>query len=358
VSIISRYMLRHFLPILAIGLFAFLTIYLVVDFFENIDNVIQRQVPMREVGTYLLLKIPFILTQGIPTATLLAVMASLGILNRNRELTALRAAGLSARSYCGPLVVAAAVLFAANLLIGETLARSTELQAKKIWNEKIERRVNPASWSRENIWFQARNLIYRIRFYDKRTQVMERPTLYFLDGDFRLVERLDARRIRWEGGKWVAEEALVIKVSGEETADVFHERLELSLRQTPADFARVESVPQELGWLDLYEYVSRIRAEGYDSTPSLVELHTRVAFPLTTLILAVLGVAVALRQGLHGGMARSVVSALLLATAYLAVVQVGSSLASAGIVPAWLGVWAGNVLFAALGSYLWVTAPQ
>ena len=85
-----------------------------------------------------------------------------------------------------------------------------------------------------------------------------------------------------------------------------------------------------------------------------VELQMRLAVPLTTFILALLGVTIALSQGLHGGIAVGVGIALLVASLYFTVLHLGSALATAGILPPFIGVWIGDVIFATLAAYLWM----
>ena len=129
----------------------------------------------------------------------------------------------------------------------------------------------------------------------------------------------------------------------------------MDLPETPEAFKRFQTVPEDLSWLTLYHYTNKLSQEGYMSAPYEVELHRRIAFPVTTFILALLGVNMALRQGLHAGIATGALLALLLAFVYLTLSQIGCSLATSGLLPATIGVWAVNVMFTAFACYLWVT---
>jgi len=64
-------------------------------------------------------------------------------------------------------------------------------------------------------------------------------------------------------------------------------------------------------------------------------------------------VTIALKQGLHGVIAMGVGIALSVAALYFMTVHLGSALAAAGILPVFLGVWAGDFIFATLAGYLW-----
>jgi len=48
-KIIPRYILKHLLPIFALTTVSFTGIYLVVDFFERVDHLIDNHLPFREI---------------------------------------------------------------------------------------------------------------------------------------------------------------------------------------------------------------------------------------------------------------------------------------------------------------------
>jgi lipopolysaccharide export system permease protein len=357
-KIIPRYILRHFIPVLALTIFAFVGLYLVVDFFERVDDLLDKPVAMADVCLYFLLKVPLIVTQGIPVAVLVATVTALGMLKRNRELIGMRAAGISATLYAGPIVVAALLFAVFHFGLTETVARSMNQKAQHVWDRQIRHKDTPLAWSHENVWYHSRDMIYQIMLYDQKRQTLEKVSLFYLSPEFKLVKRLDAKRFRWESDRWVAEDGLILTFNGQNVQQEWFAERPLDLPQTPKDFAALETLPEELDWLSLYQYSKKIRGEGYGSAAYDVELHLRVAFSMTTFILALLGISIALRQGLHSGIAWGLVVSLAVAFIYLAVLQVGCSLATAEILPPFLGVWAGNIIFAALSYYLWITDRQ
>jgi len=357
-KIIPRYILRHFFPIFTLALFSFVGLYLIIDFFEKVDDLLEKHVDLMDSCLYFLYKIPFIATQGIPMSVLLAALIALGILNRNRELIAMKAAGISGTYYASPILMAALVLSVIHFGVGETLARSASQKAQEIWQENVKHRKSSISWGHENLWFHGKDVIYEIRFYDPKNKTLENVSLFYLDPSFKLTQRLDARRIYWKDSQWVAEEGLLLTFTGPDTDQRMFSEKTLDLHESPEDFASFESVPEELDFFSLYRYVARIRQDGYSATPYEVELQLRLAFPLTAFILSLLGITIALRQGHHGGIAVGTGIAVLTASIYLAVLQTGCALATAGILPPLVGVWAGNIIFLTLVAYLWMKDPE
>lgn len=353
-KIIPRYVLKHLLPVFGLALLAFVGLYLIIDFFEKVDDLLEKQVPPDQVLSYFLCKVPLVATQGIPMTLLLATLIALGILKRNRELIAFKAAGVHAIRYAGPIISAALVVAILHFGIGETVARGLNQKSQAIWQEYVQKRRQALSWSQENVWFRGQDVIYQIRVHDRKLQTLEKVSLFYLDDQFHLTERLDAKRLRWEGDGWLAEEGLLLRFSGQDIHQEWFDTRPLSLHETLEDFSSLATLPEELDWFDLYHYTQKIRKEGYNSVPYEVELNVRAAAPVTTLILTLLGITLALRQGLHGGIAAGIGISLLVASFYLALTHVGSSLAIAGLLPPAAGVWSGNVIFGALALYLWL----
>ncbi len=353
-KIIPRYVLRHFLPIFALATVGFVGIYLAVDFFERVDHMFDSHLPFREIYTYFLCKIPLILTQGIPMSAILAAIIAVGIMKRNRELIAMETAGVNPRYYVAPIVIAAFVLAVMHFCVAEFAARPLNRKLDEIWEVGVKH-GKPALWMNpENLWFRDENTIYQIRLYDRATNVMQIASIFFLDSRFHLIQRVDARRITWTNPGWLAEDGLIIVFHNGNTDQQWFERRPLHLKVTPSDFNVGETVPHNLSWLELYRYVKKIEGEGFSSTPYRVDLHMRIASPFATFVLALLGILVALRQKIQEGIAAGVGMSLVVAFVFIAVSNMGSSLASAGSLPPFLGVWAGNVIFSALFCYFWI----
>jgi len=87
-TIIQRYVGREFLKIFALCFGGLLGTYVLVDFFQRIDLFLNYPTPVRWKLLYFALKVPFFVFHITPVSLLVALLVTLGILNRNREITA------------------------------------------------------------------------------------------------------------------------------------------------------------------------------------------------------------------------------------------------------------------------------
>jgi lipopolysaccharide export system permease protein len=105
VKVLKKHILKEFISALWITTLAFVTLFLMVDIVEKVDDLIEHNVPLWTGFNYFLYKIPFIFCQVSPVAVLLAVLISLGILNKYGEITSIKAGGISLLSVLSPLLV-------------------------------------------------------------------------------------------------------------------------------------------------------------------------------------------------------------------------------------------------------------
>jgi len=93
--ILERYVAREFLKLMGLSLMTFVSLFIVVDFFEKIDRLVRAQLGAEELLVYLALKLPFAVGQVLPAAVLLGVMLTFGLMSRSHETMAIRTSGLN-----------------------------------------------------------------------------------------------------------------------------------------------------------------------------------------------------------------------------------------------------------------------
>jgi lipopolysaccharide export system permease protein len=355
--IISRYISQELAKIIAVCLGGFVAIYLVIDFFERIDNFLAAELALSWAAQYFLLKVPFILQQGIPMAVLMGTLITLGLIARNNELTALRASGVSPLLLSGPIVIAALLLSLMDFGLAEYLVPLTTSRANWVWHVKVKKLPEQSSFTQEKLWYKSGQTLYNIRVFHPKRQTLEGVTIYRFDNAFRLVQRLDARRGQWDGKGWIFTDGILLSRNTDANFNIERfEQRRLELEERPESFLHLDKPPEEMTLAELGRYVTKIESEGYDATRYRVDFHTKIAFPFTSVIMALLGIGVALYQGKRGGMAIGVAVSVALAFIYVIIFQLVLSLGYAGNLHPLLAAWATNAFFGMTGLFLLVHA--
>jgi lipopolysaccharide export system permease protein len=352
-KILSRYLAREFTQNFFLGLGAFSAIYLVVDFFERINAFLFNKAPWPMIGAYFLNKFPAILFQVTPAAVLLAVMITLGVMSRHNEIMALKSGGVGLWSLVHPIMGTALLIFVGQLGLNEFIIPSTNQNAREIRDLVIHKKKPVAAFKQSQVWIRGPHRILNIQLIRPETNTLEGLTLYRFKPNFELAQRVDARSARWKDGRWILTDASVtdFKRKGMPARKNYGE-MTLTLPETPADLQIAEKNPDEMNFHELREYVQKIERDGYDASKYRTAMHAAISFPFTTVIMAFLGIPLAVRKERGAGLARGIAYSVLISFIYLVVYSFVVELGKGGTLSPFLAAWLGNFIFALVGVYL------
>lgn len=371
--IIYRYVIKEILRYAGIILITVAGIYLVVDFFERIDNFMEAGLPVSRTLVYLAYKIPMIIVQILPVALLLAVLITFGLMGKNNELIALKSGGVSFYRLLKPLSGVGIAFSLILFLAAEIFVPPAAAKFNAIWWGEVKKRTAVLS-QEKNIWLKDDRKITHIKYYDRDEQAVFGITVYKFDRDFNLIERIDAAKAVYspeeklsaaaaqtEGatptdgdpaGDWPGHwnlfglmKQVLDKSTGQYRVTQDAGPLGLDLGISPENLETVVKKSEEMDLLELLEYVRRIESEGYDATRYRVDLHAKIAFPFICFILSLVSAGIAgrgkIRDGLPVGMAYGIGIAFL----YWIFFSFCISLGYGGMLPPVAAAWSANFLF-------------
>ncbi|HDR14738.1 MAG TPA: LPS export ABC transporter permease LptG [Desulfobacteraceae bacterium] len=344
-KVFSRYLLKEFLGFLAMFTGAFTVIFLMVDFVQKVDNFIESGAPAWSMAAYFGYKIPFIVVQMVPVATLLAAIVMFSIMARHNEITAMRSCGMSALQIARPVVYGSVTVAVFVFALFEMAVPYFSTKSNGIWDLYVMRRGEVQSYGEYNVWYKGDDTIYRIGWIDSASGEMNDCSFYFFDDDFSLRRCVDASRVYWSGEKWIVESAL--SLADAEGGGYSLERMEygyLDIPEKPDDFKNEPRKPEEMNYRELKKYAGKIRAEGYNPTPYLVDMHIKPAFPFIVVVLAAMGLPIVLKIGKQRT-ALAVCAGIGLCFLYLVVLGLCRSMGISGMLPPVVAAWTANGVF-------------
>jgi lipopolysaccharide export system permease protein len=295
--LLEHYVSREFLKIFLLSLTAFLTLYLVVDFFEKIDQLVRANLGLTEMGHYILLKVPTALEQVLSPAVLLGAMLTFGLLTRTRETMAIRTSGLDILRLTRPVLILAVWVGACLLALNLYLIPWSQFNFNWFWETQVQQKPPRSLINPEHLWYKGDRAIYNILLYRKDLQTLEGVKIFRFDDKFNLIQVVAARQAVWRNGRWHLYQGLVqdFDQPGESRVTSFQE-LNLTLTETPKDFGGLERKTAEMDVEELLRFVARLERDGYKSTSYRLEIQNRFAMALVPLVLATLGLGLALRE--------------------------------------------------------------
>ncbi len=350
--ILEGYVSREFLKLTGLSLVTFVSLFIVVDFFEKIDRLVRAHMGLLKLCDYLILKVPLAVGQVLPAAVLLGIILTFGLMSRSRETMAMRTSGLDILALIRPVAAIGAGVAVLLLALNLYLIPWTQGRLNHLWQTQVEKKPSRDLHTVENFWYKGDQAIYNIVMFRKDLQTLEGVKIYLFDSHFHLSQIIAAARAQWQGDHWRFYQGFIqtFDQAGVSSGEKFQQR-DLVLTEQPKDFANLEKKVTEMDVNELYRYVTRLERDGYKSTVYRMDLYSRLSLSFTPLILILLGLGLALRRE-QSHLTSMVAAGLGLMFVYWLSFGFSVSLGQAGRWPALLAVALPHLVFGALAASL------
>jgi LPS export ABC transporter permease LptG/LPS export ABC transporter permease LptF len=356
--IIDRYLTGQYLTFLGIGIGVASVLILVVDLIQYLDRFLRTKPPFIYILQHLFYRLPGSLYDGLPLIVLISTVLLFLTLTQQRELDALKAAGVSLYRASLPILLVALAISVGSGLLQETVLPGLNAKAEEVDRVKI-RGNQPRHLQRQTqIWYRSSDTRFlRIELLDPIERSLDGLLVVDISPQFRLLDRLDASKARWTDAGWMLSDGVYRKIGpgGRVTADPFTERLVIMPEQIN-DLIQVQKSPETMSFRELSAYVVRLAETGHHVGKYLVQLDSKLSFPLVHVIMALVAIPFALVSPRGGGRGVGIAVALLISVSYWVVHSVAIAFAKAELLPPMLGAWTANIVFAGIGATLFLRA--
>jgi LPS export ABC transporter permease LptG len=363
--ILDEYVLREFLLTFVMVLVTFVMLMLIFTFFELLSDIIKNKTPLVTVGEYLINLTPSMIYLITPLSVLIGVLVVFGIMNRNSELTAMKATGISLYRITVPVLAIAAVL-AVSLFIFDELYlpqanRRQEALRNVIKGKPAETFEHPG---RKWIFGQQHpghpNRIFYYEYFDSDIDTFGNISVFeFNPGSFTIAKRIFASTAHWEPNlnTWVFEDGWERTFNGSGvTYETFPVKTFREISEQPTYFKKEVRQSSEMNFGELSTYIHDLRQSGFNTVPLRVQLNHKIAYPLITLVMAILAIPFALSMGKRGSLS-SIAVAIGVAIAYFVVSGFFEAMGNVSWLPAFLAAWSPDFLFGLAGAWLLLRTP-
>jgi len=343
IKLIDKYILSQFLFILALFLIIFLSIYLIFDFFEKIDNFFKANVPFGTIISYFLLNLPSVLNQIFPAVCLLSTLIALTLLRKNNEFVAFKACGISPYRIIAPLIVFGITISFSLFLFNETILPKTLSKAQAIWRYRVEKKRPPGGYMQEKVWLKSKNMIYQIEAIDFKKNTMWGINIYYFDKNFRIKKRINAYKACWGSGKWTLYQVTeqILRENGILEVNQFTSKI-ISLPEKPSDFQFIKKDYECLNYFRLRHYIDSLKAKGYDATAFEVEMWKKTAIPFSPFLMIILAIPFGLKET---KIMHTIGLGLLISLIFWVMQALTIALGKGGDLHPLLAAWLPNILF-------------
>ena len=363
--ILDGYVVREFLNTFILVLASFVMLMLVFTFFELVGDILRNHIPLTTVGDYLFNLSPSMLYTITPLAVLIAVLVTFGVLNRNSEIIAMKATGISLYRLVIPIVSIAATLAVGLFLFDEFYLPQANRRQEAL-RSTIKGRPPQTFLHPEEKWIfgQPRagepGRIFYYQFFDPDANEFANLSIFEFDpATFALSRRIFAARVYWDTRRstWRFVNGWERDIEGNNTRySEFTGTSFAEIHEDPGYFKKENLQSQEMNFGQLNSYIKDLRQSGFDTMRLRVALWHKLAYPLIAIVMAVLAIPFALSMGRRGSLT-GIAVAIAVALAYWVVDGLFGAMGNVNYLPAALAAWSPDILFGLAGGYLLLRTP-
>jgi LPS export ABC transporter permease LptG len=293
---------------------------------------------------------------------LLAVLVTFGLMQRSNELTAMKATGISIYRVAFPVIVIAAIV-AASLFVFDQLYIPHANKRQETLRNEIKGKPAQTYLRPDRKWiFGSNNTIYYYEVYDAERNHFGGISIFqFNPKTFGLTARIYAKNAHWEDGlqKWVFENGWTRRFNGSaiEEFKPFEVTTSMLAAEQPSYFKKEVRQSQEMDYEELHHYIRDLQQSGFDVVRFRVQLYKKLAYPIITLVMAILAIPFSVSRQRRGGALAGVATAIGIAIMYWVSAGLFEAMGNANQLPALLAAWAPNLIFGFAAGYMVLRVP-
>lgn len=360
IRIIDLYIIRKFLGTFVFSLILILTIAVVFDFAEKIDNFMEKEAPAKAIiFDYYMNFIPFFATLFAPLFVFISVIFFTSKMSVNTEIIAILNSGMSFRRMMWPyflsaLVIAIFIYLLTNFVIPDANMKRMDFEDK--YYRRTSRRVQVMNVHRQVY----RNIYIYMESFNPLSMSGRNFTIEKFDDDGMLQSKLSSMWVRWDTAtqRWTVGNYYIREIGREGEVITRGMQTDTTLTITPDDLSRDPDFVHTMTYNDLRRYISLLRLQGSDEIKLfLIEKHRRFSSPFAVFILTLIGVSLSSRK-VRGGIGMNIGIGLGLSFTYILFMQFSSQFSLKGNLDPMLAMWIPNIIYAIVALVLYRIAPK
>ena len=347
------YIIKKFLGTFFLSIVLILSIAVVFDLTEKIDNFYENQVPVREIILdYYINFLPYYLDMFSQLFIFLSVIFFTSKMAGNSEVIAILASGVSYERFLRPYLITALFLTVFTFGLGGWVIPKASKKMLAFTDKYIEK------FTKEN----ARNVqmvvnegtVLYIESFQSRTSVGYRASLEHFEGKT-LTERITSDRIRHvEDYHWRMENYVKRNFDGMRERLEQGQALDTIIPILPEEMFITAEQAQQMINPELYNYIQKQRERGAGNIKAFeTEWYTRFAGPLGAFIMTLLGVTLSSRK-VRGGMGKNLGIGVTLTALYILFSTVSTTFSVTGVMSPFMSVWLPNIIFLLIALVLYL----
>lgn len=356
---IDWYIIKKFLGTYFFSIALIISIAVVFDVNEWIDNFINNKAPVKAIiFDYYANFIPYFSNLFSPLFVFISVIFFTSKLAENSEIIAMMSTGMSFKRLLRPYMVSAAIISVLTFGMGAYVIPKGNV-TRLNFEDKYKKKKKQEYVRNVQVEVDSGVIAYMERYENYNKTAYRFSLDKFVDK--KLVSHLTARSATYDTTtvhKWTLKNYMIREMEGMRETITKGERLDSIIPMEPQDFLIMKGQQETMTSTELSDYIARQKRRGFANIKEFeIEYHKRIAMSFASFILTIIGASLSSRK-VKGGMGLYLGVGLALSFSYILFQTVSATFAINGNTPPIVAVWIPNILYSFIAIYLYRKAPK
>ena len=351
------YIIKKYLGTFFFSIVLILSIAVVFDLTEKMDDFFENQVPLREIILdYYISFIPYYMNMFSSLFIFISVIYFTSKLAGNSEIIAIQAAGMSYHRLMVPYAISATLLSVLTIFLGGWIIPRSSERMLQFTDKYVEHFTTEHA---RNIQMEVEpGTVLYIESFQRRSSIGYRCSIEKYEGKT-LVERTTADRIYYDSLEcWHLDSYTQRTFTGMREELKRGNRLDITMPIIPDEMFITAQQAQQMTTPELRHYMDRQRQRGSGNVKAFeVEYHKRWASALGAFIMTLLGVTMSSRR-VRGGMGKNLGIGIVLTALYILFSTVSTTFSVNNVMSPFMAAWLPNMVFLAISIPLYIRASK
>ena len=212
--ILDRYVTNRIIISYTFILLSFLGLYTIIDLFTSLPDFLRAKTPIYIILKYYIYSFPLMIQRTSTFSLPIAILFSIGELDRNSEIVSMRVSGISIVRLSIPIICFAVLLSTLSLFVQEKVLIYSQEKAQSIKMEFVKNRHKKNII--RNFVFRSRNQLFFVSTFIPKENILKNVVILKEDSNGAIKGKIVCQKIVYKNKRWEAEGIISYKLDKEE----------------------------------------------------------------------------------------------------------------------------------------------
>ncbi|MAJ02892.1 MAG: LPS export ABC transporter permease LptG [Rickettsiales bacterium] len=295
--LILNYLIKQNLYAIFIISFFCCFLFLTIDLIELLRRSSSKEIPFDIIFKIALLHLPSLFPIILPTIFLLSSMQTFMRLNKNSELSVMRASGISIWIFMLPSVLNCIIISILYITFFNPLFSQMNVKFKSFESQYFKGSTGLHIISPTGLWLREiedkKEYVINASHYSTLDSTLQNVIIFEFGEEEKFLRRIDASEVKMSDDHWDLSNVSVVKINQTPESYInMRMKFNLSIKKIEQNFRSADTI----SFWKLPDYIQNLEKSGFTARKHKVYFHYLLSFPFILIAMVLLGCSLSIRK--------------------------------------------------------------